>query len=124
MTKVLVLSLLILCSNGAFAGQTASTAKQGTPPRAMCEAAAPKLRESATSNVVLLMVIDTRGRVESFHTESPKSLRLEKIKKAAASIETLQFTPAKKDGKPVRAMVRFTFDCSRLQAEPSNKAQP
>jgi TonB family protein len=86
--------------------------KKGLAPKAMCDAAVAKLRDSGTSNVVLIMTLDTRGRVESFRTESPKDLRLEKMKEATAAIKAMQFDPAKKDGRPVQVQIRVEFDCS------------
>jgi TonB family protein len=77
----------------------------------MCDAAAPKLQESGTTEVVLTMTLDTRGKVESFKTESPKGLRLENMNEAFAAIKAIQFEPAKKNGQPVRYMVRVKFDC-------------
>jgi len=105
--------LLFICFVAASAQQGGQPdSKKATPPPAMCNAAAPKLREAATNEVVLIMTVDTRGRVQSFTTESPKGLRLEKMKDAAAAIKALQFEPAKKDGRAVEVMVRVKFDCS------------
>ena len=81
-------------------------------PQAMCDAAAPKLHESGTAEVVLTMIVDARGKVESFNTDSPKGLRLEAMKEASAAVKAIQFEPAKKDGQPVRVMIRVKFDCS------------
>jgi hypothetical protein len=67
------------------------------------------------------MVVDTRGRVESFKTESPKGLRLEKMNEAAAAINALQFEPAKKDGRPVKVTVSVKFDCSGPATDASKK---
>ncbi len=78
----------------------------------MCDAAAPKLHESGTTEVVLIMTLDTQGKVESFSTDSPKGLRLEEMKEASAAIKAIQFEPARKDDRPVRSMVRVKFDCS------------
>jgi hypothetical protein len=87
----------------------------------MCDAAAPKLRESGTNKVVLIMTVGTGGRVQSFTTESPKGLRLEKMKDPAAAIKALQFEPAKKDGRPVAVMIRVEFDCSETSTDGSKK---
>jgi hypothetical protein len=77
----------------------------------MCDAAAAKLNESHTRQIVLIIIVDTHGRVESFSTAAPKGLKLEKDKKAAAEIEAMHFEPALKDGKPVTVMIQATFDC-------------
>jgi hypothetical protein len=47
----------------------------------MCEAAASKLREAGTNQVVLAITISAQGHVLSFTTEAPRGLRLEKMKK-------------------------------------------
>jgi TonB family protein len=112
MKKVTVWLLLTACAavTGAQTGQRDS--ETGRAKRKMCDAAAPKLRESGTNIVVLMMTLDSRGRVESFKTESPRGLRLEKIKEVAATIKTMQFEPAKKDGSPVAVQIRIAFDCA------------
>jgi hypothetical protein len=86
------------------------------PTRVMCDAAALKLEESGTTKIVLMMTLDRSGRVESFKTESPKGLRLEKMKEAAAAIKTIKFGPAAKDGAPVAVQVRIEFDCASKKA--------
>ena len=58
------------------------------------------------------MRLDDSGRVQSFKTESPKGLRLEKIKEAASAIKSLQFKPAIKDGSPVAVQIGVEFDCA------------
>ena len=83
--------------------------EQGTPT--MCEAAASKLRETGTEQVVLMMTISAQGHVLSFKTEAPTGLRLEKMKKAADEIKAMRFDPATKDGKPVMVMIRASFQC-------------
>jgi hypothetical protein len=100
------------------AGVTLAAAQTGQPEseadkakRAMCDAAAPKLHEAGATKVVLMMTVDDRGRVESFKTESPKGLRLEKMKDVAAAIKAIPFRPATKHGSPVAVKVRIAFDC-------------
>jgi TonB family protein len=111
MKKVILWLLLtsVVAVTAAQTGQQGSEAEKAT--REMCDAAAPKLRESGTNKVVLMMTIDNRGRVESFKTESPKGLRLEKMKEASTAIKAMQFHPAEKDGSPVAVQARITFDC-------------
>ncbi|MGA2357104.1 MAG: energy transducer TonB [Terriglobales bacterium] len=124
--KSVALPLILLVYSVAASAQQGGqpdTNKQ-TPPQAMCKAAAPKLREAGTNEVVLTVTVDTRGRVQSFTTDSPKGLRLEKIKEASASIKALQFDPAKKDGHAVAVMVRVEFDCSGSATDASNEQQP
>ena len=77
----------------------------------MCEAAAQALRGSGTNKVVLTITVDTQGKVQSFRTDAPGGLQLEKMKKAAAEIKAMRFEPAKKDGRPVMVMIRVTFEC-------------
>jgi TonB family protein len=111
MKKVTLWLVLTACVavTAAQTGQQDSDKEKAT--RQMCEAAAPKLRESGTNKVVLMMTVDSKGRVESFKTESPKGLRLEKIKEASTAIKAMQFHPAEKDGSPVAVQARITFDC-------------
>lgn len=78
----------------------------------MCDAAAPKLHESGTTVVDLSMTLDTQGKVESFTTDTPKGLRLEKVKEASAAIKAIRFEPARKDGRPVRVVIKVKLDCS------------
>ena len=122
MKNVTLPSLLLVCSMVAAAQQSGQQdSKKGIAPPAVCDAATPKLRETGTNEIVLTMVVDIRGRVESFKTESPKGLRLEKMKDAAAAVKAMQFKPVKKDGRPVTAIVRFEFDCSGPVTDASKK---
>jgi hypothetical protein len=110
--KKVILWLLLTACVAVTAAQTAqqdSEAEKAT--REMCDAAALKLRESGTNKVVLMMTVDSKGRVESFKTESPKGLRLEKMKEVATAIKAMPFHPAEKDGSPVTVQARMTFDC-------------
>ena len=92
MKNVTLPSLLLVCSMVAAAQQSGQQdSKKGIAPPAVCDAATPKLRETGTNEIVLTMVVDIRGRVESFKTESPKGLRLEKMKDAWLSIANLLF---------------------------------
>ncbi len=59
-----------------------------------------------------MLTLDAKGRVESFKTESPKGLRLEKVNEAAAEIKKLRFSPAKRYGSPYVAKARVEYDCS------------
>ncbi|HEY1263091.1 MAG TPA: hypothetical protein VGF06_06185, partial [Terriglobales bacterium] len=77
----------------------------------MCEAAAQKMRDAGTDQVILMITISAQGHVLSFKTETPKGLRLEKMKKPAHEIEAMRFDPATKDGKPVMVMIRAAFQC-------------
>jgi hypothetical protein len=114
MKNVALLLLLFVCSRATHAEHSEkSDVKKVMPPQPMCNAAAPKLREWGTNEVVLTMTVDIRGKVESFTTDSPKGLRLEKIKEAATAIKALQLHPALKDGRAIRVMVRVKFDCSK-----------
>jgi len=110
MKKVILWLLLTACvAVTAQTGQQDPAAEKAT--REMCDAAAPKLRESGTNKVVLIMTVDSKGRVESFKTESPKGLRLEKMKEVATAIKAVPFHPAEKDGSPVAVQARMIFDC-------------
>jgi hypothetical protein len=66
--------------------------RNGTGPPAMCDAAIPRLREARTNQIVLTMAVDARGKVQSFTTDAPKGLRLEKNKKAVAEIQAMAST--------------------------------
>jgi hypothetical protein len=59
-----------------------------------------------------MMTLDKRGRVESFKTESPKGLRLEKAKDVTVAIREIQFKPAEKDGTAVAVQIKIAFDCA------------
>jgi TonB family protein len=83
------------------------------PPESVCRAAARNLQEVGTSKLLLQMTLDSTGRVQSFKTESPKGLRLEKTKEAATAIKALQFKPAiKKDGSPAATQIEAEFNCA------------
>jgi hypothetical protein len=110
---VALLLIAFVIVGAAQSGQPDSDKAQ--PPRVMCDAAASKLQKSGTSKVVLMMTLDTQGRVESFKTESPKGLRLEKVKEAASAIRAIHFRPAAKDGSPVAVRILVEFDCANQQ---------
>lgn len=103
--------LLATCTVVALAQTSQQDSKPGPPPN-LCDAAAAKLREASTQRVVLMLTLDAKGRVESFKTEYPKGLRLEKMNEAAAEIKKLRFAPAKQYGSPDVVKVRVEFDCS------------
>lgn len=111
---------LLVCSI-AIASQERGRAESRKAPRAMCDAAASQLHESGTTEVVLTMILDTRGKVESFKTESPKGLRLENMNEASAAIKAIQFEQAKKNGQPVRYAVKVKFDCSEPATDAPKK---
>ena len=114
--KGVTLGLLLIAFvivSAAQSGQPDSDNVQ--PPRPMCDAVAPKLQETGTTKVVLMMTLDAKGRVESFKTESPKGLRLEKMKDAASAIKAIHFRPATKSGSPVAVQILVEFDCGNQQ---------
>jgi hypothetical protein len=113
--KLAILLVLISVSPLSGSAQNANingAQKSALGPPAMCEAAASKLRDSGTNQVVLTMTVDAQGKVQSFKTEAPKGLRLEKVKKATTEIKAMRFDPALKNGKPVMAMISAAFECS------------
>jgi hypothetical protein len=57
--------------------------------------------------------VDHSGHIESFRTESPKGIRLEKMKGVAIAVKKVHFEPAKKDGAPEPVKIRIEFDCSK-----------
>ena len=119
--KSTALFLLLLTFSMATVGEeNRKIDAEGHGTDAMCAAAAPKLREFETNEVVLIMIIDDQGKVQSFETESPKGLRLEKMKEAKAEIKAMRFEPAKLHGQPVKVRVRVGFDCSRAVAMSRN----
>jgi TonB family protein len=124
MKSVILPVVLFFCSIPTPAQGGQPNSEKAMPPQAMCNAAAPALRDAGTNEVVLTMTVDAKGRVRSFTTDSPKGLRLEKIKEATAAIKALQFKPAKKDGRAVAVMVRVKFDCSRPATDASKEQQP
>src|SRR5271169_4987454 len=111
MKRVAVCFLLTACVALATAQAVQRDSTAEKPTGAMCDAAAPKLHEAGTNKIVLMMTVDAKGRVKSFKTESPKGLRLEKMKEAAASVRKIQFAPAKKGGSPFPVEVLIEFDC-------------
>jgi molybdopterin-binding protein len=115
----LLFALFCLMAIAAQEGGQQMIVKKALAPKAVCDAAAAKLRDSGTSNIYLIMTLDTKGRVESFTTESPQDLRLEKMKEATAAIKAIQFEAAKKDGRPVRVLIKVEFDCSVPAADAS-----
>lgn len=122
MMKLILQLVLMVCAIATMAQQSGQPdSKKETPPRGMCDAAASQLRNSGTNEVVLMMTVDTRGRVQSFKTESPKGLRLEKMKETATAIKAMQFDPAKKDGHPVTVMISIRFDCSQPATDAPKK---
>jgi hypothetical protein len=80
-------------------------------PRALCDAAAPTLRESGANHVSLVVSIDRSGNVESFETELPKGVRLENVSSVATQVKNIHFEPAKKDGQAVEYKARIVVDC-------------
>lgn len=103
--------VLTTCAAVAF-GQTGQQGSKTEPAPNMCDAAEAKLQEANTHRVVLTLKLDNKGRVQSFETESPKGLQLEKMKEAAAEINKMRFAPAKQYGSPRAVKVRVEFDCS------------
>ena len=89
MKKATLFVFLLVCSMATTAEESGRPASRKAP-QAMCDAAATKLHESETTEVVLTMTLDTQGKVESFKTDSPKGLRLEKMKEASAAIKAIQ----------------------------------
>jgi hypothetical protein len=65
--------------------------------------------------------LDDKGRVDSFQTESPEGLNLEKSGKAKAEIKKMRFQPALKDGRPVWVQILISLDCSESMAAPSQR---
>jgi len=112
LTLVLIIMALVSAAQNGQPDSENNQVKQ-----LVCDAVAKQLRESTTNGVALRMTIDDRGRVESFTTESPKGLRLEKVKEVAAAIKGMQFKPAIKEGSPVRVQIRTEFDCTSQRAK-------
>ena len=113
MTKTALALFLLVCGVAAFCEQSQQPGShRAVPPKGVCEAASFKLHEAGTDKVALTMVVDASGKVQSFTTDSPKGLRLEKMKEPAAAIKAIHFKPARKDGRPTMVMIRIEFDCS------------
>jgi hypothetical protein len=118
--KTVSLLLLTGCVLGAAAQTVHNGAEMQSATAAMCEAAGAKLQEAGTNQIVLMMTLSSKGRVESFKTDSPKGLKLEKVKQVATRVKAIPFAPAKKDGSPVAVQLRIAFDCAR---QPSSASQ-
>jgi pyridoxine/pyridoxamine 5'-phosphate oxidase len=110
--KRMVLCLLLTTLSAVALPQTGQQDSKAQPPPNVCDAAAAKLREANTQRVVLMLRLDNRGRVQSFKTESPKGLRLEKVKEVAAEIKKIRLGQAKQYGSPDVVKVKVEFDCS------------
>lgn len=113
MNKAVLLLFLISSFTAAAAQTKQKPDEMQIATQAMCEAAAPKVKEAGTNQIVLMMTLNRSGQVQSFRTESPKGLNLEKNKEVAAKVKAIPFSPAKKDGSPVAVQVRIQFDCGR-----------
>lgn len=119
--KKISLWLLLTAGVAVTAAQTGQQDSETEKAiRAMCDATAPKLREFGANKVVLMVTVDSRGRVESFKTESHKGLRLEKMKEVATAIRAMPFHPAEKDGSPAAVQARIAFDCPAQPPSASN----
>jgi Gram-negative bacterial TonB protein C-terminal len=111
--KITTLFLFLLLSSIVSAAQEGGqpdSKRDVVPTQSLCDAIARKLHDSGTNKAVVTMTLDTHGRVESFNTESPKGLRLEKMKEASAIIKSWQFGPATKNGRPVRVKIGMEID--------------
>ena len=95
----------------AFA-QTGQQDSKAEPTPNLCDAAAPKLREANTQRVVLMLTFDSKGRLKSFKTESPKGLQLEKTGDVATEIQKRASALAKQYGVSHPVRVQVDFDCS------------
>lgn len=80
-------------------------------PRAICAAAAEKLREAHTGKVEVVITVSPNGAVETLETVFPSGLELEKAKEAADVIRTIRFQPS--IGGPLVRVNTVIFDCSR-----------
>ncbi len=113
MNKGASLFFAVLAAISTFAQSGPLDFDSKHPPESVCSAAARNLQEAGTSKLLLDVTLDSTGRVQSFKTESPKGLRLEKMKEAASAIKSLQFEPVvKKDGSPVAVQIAAEFDCA------------
>jgi hypothetical protein len=90
---------------------SAPDAIQMVGPRAICDAAAGKLREAHTDKVEVVITVSPNGAVETLETIFPGGLELEKAKEAADEIRTIRFQPA--IGGPLVRVNSVIFDCSR-----------
>jgi len=99
MNKGWAVLLTAICLSEILAqqgGPTATpTSQTAASQRAICDAAGPKL-ESGANRVILDVSVDSKGRVKSFTTHSPKGLRLEKMSEAVEAVKAMQFKPTKR----------------------------
>ena len=103
--------LLTTCAALALAQAGQQDSKTDPTPN-LCDAAAAKLREANTHRVVLMLTLDAQGRLQSFKTESPKGLQLEKMGEVAEEIKKRAISLAKPYGSSHPVKVRVEFDCS------------
>ncbi|HKD84503.1 MAG TPA: energy transducer TonB [Terriglobales bacterium] len=108
--------LFALCSVLAF-GQDVTAPSVNVPssqtnPAIICAKAKDVLESRHESKVVVEMVIDTGGKLDSFKILSPKGLHLEKDPDVRNAFQKMRFDPARKDGQAVRSIASMTFNCS------------
>jgi hypothetical protein len=80
-------------------------------PRAVCDAAAGKLREAHADKVGVVITVSPSGTVETLETVFPQGLELERAKEAADAIRTIRFQPVL--GGPLVRWSTVMFNCSR-----------
>ncbi len=97
-----------------------------TDPNA--EIVCPKARQVLEANhqkqIVVQMIVNADGSVNWFKIVSPKGLHLEKDSEVRKGFSKAYFNPARKDGKPVRALLNMEFSCSFDQPVAGAEQQP
>jgi len=80
-------------------------------PKAMCDAAAEKLRELHVNKVVLSIAVSPDGEMGTFNTLFPDGLDLEKTEAVAEAMKKIRIEPAKDNGRPDQEMKMVVFTC-------------
>lgn len=88
---------------------------------------AEALRLKVTGDVVLRLIIDQRGHVESAEVVSGPGHGLDEAARVAAL--SFEFAPAERDGKPIRAIIEYTHtfalpDPTPVPAPPPDAEEP
>ncbi|MCU1296111.1 MAG: hypothetical protein JWO91_389 [Acidobacteriaceae bacterium] len=112
MKDAVISCLMLLYSFCAASAQQSSTLSSSgsVNQNAICGVAEPQLRESAKHEIIVSLWVDNTGKVLSFKTNSPKGLKLEKVKESADAIKAMHFESRKtSDESPIQ--VKLAIKC-------------
>jgi TonB family protein len=123
------LLLFLFVSAASAVAQTVTVPTANAPhtdPNAgiVCPKARQALEANHQKQVVVQMIVNSDGSVNSFKILSPKGLHLEKDPEVRKGFKTLHFNPARKDGTPVVVLINMEFNCSFDQSATGSEQQP